>query len=130
MYSPTFSHTCPGASAPRCLRPAPPPPHLLLPAGQKAGQAEHPHLCRRSRCALPAPPAARRFIGPAAARPSLPCREPRPLGCPRARAGPPPAPGQPLAARDRFPSSGPAPTSSGTPTRLKHLARSPAHFPS
>lgn len=66
-HLPTFPRTCPGASAPHllgCLQPASPaPPHLLLPAGQKSGQAEHPHLCRRRRSALPAPAAAPTFIG-------------------------------------------------------------------
>lgn len=96
----TFSRTCPGASAPhlfRCLQPASPsPPHLLLPAGQKSGQAEHPHLCRRRRSALPAPAAARTFMGRALPAPRFPAGNRAP-GLPHGRAEPP------LAACSRFP---------------------------
>lgn len=57
------AHTCLHSAAPAQVPRAslPPPPHLLLPAGQKAGQVEHPHRCRRRRSALPALAAARTF---------------------------------------------------------------------
>lgn len=91
-HLPTFSRTCPGASAPHllgCLQPASPaPPHLLFPAGQKSGQAEHPHLCRRRRSALPAPAAVRTFMGRALPAPRFPAGNRAP-GLPHGRAGPP-----------------------------------------
>lgn len=102
------------AHLPRCLRtppaqepPAslPPPPHLLLPAGQKAGQAEHPHLCRAAAALCPRRPPPGALSDRLPPAPRCPAGNRGPWAAPGPGRGRLPPPGQPLAARARFPAA-------------------------